>query len=91
MATTTSAQDVARIDGLADHLLAEHPPASTPPTAFWAAQYDVGLRTCEVTAQYLVVHEFIKRLHSRYRKEGIDIPAQVQTIIFPSPVEPAGR
>jgi small-conductance mechanosensitive channel len=52
--------------------------------------FNVGLRTSEVTAQYLVVHEFIKRLHSRYRKEGIDIPAQVQTIIYPSPVEPAG-
>lgn len=52
--------------------------------------FNVGLRACEVTAQYLVVHEFIKRLHSRYRKEGIDIPAQVQTIIYPSHIEPAG-
>jgi small-conductance mechanosensitive channel len=52
--------------------------------------FNVGLRTSEVTAQYLVVHEFIKRLHSRYRKEGIDIPAQVQTIIYPRPIEPAG-
>jgi small-conductance mechanosensitive channel len=52
--------------------------------------FNVGLRTAEVTAQYLIVHEFIKRLHSRYRKEGIDIPTAVQTIVYSSSVEPAG-
>jgi small-conductance mechanosensitive channel len=50
-----------------------------------SVNFNVGLRTSEVTAQYLVVHEFIKRLHSRYRKEGIDIPTPVQTIVYPSP------
>jgi small-conductance mechanosensitive channel len=52
--------------------------------------FNVGLRTSEVTAQYLIVHEFIKRLHSRYRKEGIEIPTPLQTIIYPSHMEPAG-
>ena len=52
--------------------------------------FNVGLRTSEVTAQYLIVHEFIKRLHSRYRKEGIDIPTPVQTVVYHGPAEPAG-
>jgi small-conductance mechanosensitive channel len=43
--------------------------------------FSVLLRTSEVTRQYVVVHEFIKRLHRRYRKEGIDIPYPVRTII----------
>jgi small-conductance mechanosensitive channel len=36
--------------------------------------FSVNLRTREYTDQYVVVHEFIKRLHRRYRAEGIDIP-----------------
>lgn len=36
--------------------------------------FSVNLRTHEFTDQYLVIHEFIKRLHRRYRHEGIDIP-----------------
>jgi alkylation response protein AidB-like acyl-CoA dehydrogenase len=31
------------IDALIDRLLAEHPPATTDPHAFWAAQFDLGL------------------------------------------------
>ncbi len=34
----------------------------------------VFLRVVEFSAQRLVKHEFIKRLHQRYRKEGIEIP-----------------
>ncbi|HEY2078359.1 MAG TPA: hypothetical protein VGH53_18685 [Streptosporangiaceae bacterium] len=36
--------------------------------------FSVMLRTSEVTLQYVIVHEFIKRLHRRYREEGIEIP-----------------
>ncbi|HEY5989993.1 MAG TPA: mechanosensitive ion channel family protein [Streptosporangiaceae bacterium] len=46
--------------------------------------FSVLLRTSEVTRQYLVVHEFIKRLHRRYRIEGIDIPFPIRTIV-PAP------
>jgi len=55
-----------------------------------SVDFSVGLRTAEVTAQYPIVHEFIKRLHSRYRKEGIDFSSPAQTIVYPSPVELAG-
>ncbi|MDN3355235.1 mechanosensitive ion channel family protein [Actinomadura sp. DC4] len=36
--------------------------------------FGVNLRTREFTDQYVVVHEFIKRLHRRYQLEGIEIP-----------------
>ena len=51
--------------------------------------FNVALRTAEVTAQYPIVHEFIKRLHSRYRIEGIDFSSPAQTIVYPGPMEPA--
>src|SRR5581483_487762 len=35
--------DAARVDALVDQLLESHPPASTPDTEFWGAQYDLGL------------------------------------------------
>jgi small-conductance mechanosensitive channel len=40
----------------------------------------VNLKASEFSNQYLVRHEFIKRLHRRYRAEGIDIPFPVRTI-----------
>lgn len=36
--------------------------------------FSVSLRADEFADQYLVKHEFIKRLHRRYRDEGITIP-----------------
>ncbi len=36
--------------------------------------FKVILRVKEFTAQYLVKHEFIKALHARFNKEGIEIP-----------------
>lgn len=36
--------------------------------------FSVILRGKEFTDQYLITHEFIKRLHRRYQKEGIEIP-----------------
>lgn len=52
--------------------------------------FTVILRAAEVTAQYLIVHEFIKRLHRRYRAEGIEIPFPVRTIVAASE-HPAAR
>ena len=43
--------------------------------------FSVILRAAEVTAQYLIIHEFIKRLHRRYQAEGIDIPFPIRTIV----------
>ncbi len=36
--------------------------------------FTVILRGQEFTSQFLVKHEFIKRLHARYAREGIEIP-----------------
>jgi len=43
--------------------------------------FNVILRATEVTNQYLIKHEFIKRLHRRYQAEGIDIPFPIRTIV----------
>ncbi|HLG19646.1 MAG TPA: mechanosensitive ion channel family protein [Bdellovibrionota bacterium] len=45
--------------------------------------FTVILRAQEFVDQYLVKHEFIKRLHERYRKERIIIPFPIRTLEFP--------
>ncbi|MFE9867724.1 mechanosensitive ion channel family protein [Streptomyces sp. NPDC005506] len=42
--------------------------------------FTVILRAGEFSDQYLIKHEFIKRLHQRYRAEGIKIPAPMRTV-----------
>jgi small-conductance mechanosensitive channel len=42
--------------------------------------FTVVLRTKEYVGQYLIKHEFIKRLHERYDKEGITIPFPIRTV-----------
>ncbi len=45
-------------------------------------QFNVILRIKNVVDQHLIRHEFIKRLHMRYRDEGIKIPFPTRTIKF---------
>lgn len=42
--------------------------------------FTVILRGREFVDQYLITHEFIKRLHERYQREGIEIPYHVRTV-----------
>ena len=42
--------------------------------------FTVVLRVKEYACQYIIKHEFIKRLHERYDKEGIVIPFPITTI-----------
>lgn len=42
--------------------------------------FTVILRGREVVDQHLIKHEFIKRLHRRYREEGIEIPFPIRTV-----------
>ncbi|GAB2808279.1 mechanosensitive ion channel family protein [Actinoallomurus bryophytorum] len=44
--------------------------------------FSVTLRTREFTDQYVVVHEFIKRLHRRYQLEEIEIPFPTRTLVM---------
>lgn len=44
--------------------------------------FSVILRVKEFVDNYLVKHEFIKRLHARYREEGITIPYPIRAINF---------
>jgi len=48
--------------------------------ADFSINFTVILRAKEVVDQYLVKHEFIKRLHERYKKEGIEIPFPIRTV-----------
>ncbi len=42
--------------------------------------FTVIMRTREFINQYNIKHEFIKRLHERYNKEGINIPFPIRTV-----------
>jgi small-conductance mechanosensitive channel len=42
--------------------------------------FTVILGVGEFSDQYRIKHEFIKRLHRRYREEGISIPAPTRTV-----------
>jgi small-conductance mechanosensitive channel len=46
----------------------------------FSINFSVILRTNEFVNQYLIKHEFIKRIHRRYDQEGIEIPFPIQTI-----------
>ncbi len=46
----------------------------------YSIDFSVIMQTREVTEQYRIQHEFIKRLHARYAEEGIEIPFPITTI-----------
>jgi small-conductance mechanosensitive channel len=47
----------------------------------FAIIFTVILRAQSYVDQYIVKHEFVKRLHVKYREEGIEIPFPIRTII----------
>ena len=49
--------------------------------------FSVNLRGREVVDQYLIKHEFIKRLQRRYREAGIRIPYPTRTVELTNPPE----
>jgi small-conductance mechanosensitive channel len=54
-----------------------------------SVNFNVGLRAGDVSAQGLITHEFIKRLHARFAKEGIDTSSPTATMVYSSPREDA--
>lgn len=46
----------------------------------FSINFTVILRTREFINQYIIKHEFIKKLHERYKKENIDIPFPIRTV-----------
>jgi small-conductance mechanosensitive channel len=46
-----------------------------------SVNFTVILRATEFVDQYLVKHEFIKRLHQRFDREGIVIPFPIRTLV----------
>jgi small-conductance mechanosensitive channel len=42
-----------------------------------SVDFTVTLRAKAFTDQDLIKHEFIKRLHGRYEREGIEIPSRI--------------
>jgi small-conductance mechanosensitive channel len=48
----------------------------------FSINFTVILRAKEFVDQYLVKHEFVKRLHARYAKEGIVIPYPIRAINY---------
>jgi small-conductance mechanosensitive channel len=52
--------------------------------------FTVILRAQEFVDQYLIKHEFVKRLHARFNDEGIVIPFPIRTIDVREPLPAAG-
>jgi len=52
-------------------------------------RFTVILRGRQYVAQYLITHEFIKRLHRRYQAERIEIPTTVRTVHLKTAGAPA--
>jgi small-conductance mechanosensitive channel len=52
--------------------------------------FTVILRAKEFVDQYLVKHEFVKRLHTRFNDERIVIPFPIRTVAYREPALPAG-
>ncbi|HAW50675.1 TPA: mechanosensitive ion channel protein MscS [bacterium] len=48
----------------------------------FSINFTVILRAREFVDQYLIKHEFVKRLHERYAKEGIVIPYPIRAINY---------
>jgi len=48
----------------------------------FSINFTVILRAQEFVDNYLIKHEFIKRLHKRYAKEGINIPYPIRAINY---------
>ena len=53
--------------------------------------FTVILRAKEFVDQYLIKHEFVKRLHRRYRDEGIEIPFPIRTVYVRQDWKPKAR
>jgi small-conductance mechanosensitive channel len=51
--------------------------------ADFSINFTVILRAREFVDQYIIKHEFIKKLHERFKKEGIVIPFPIRTIYLP--------
>ena len=50
-----------------------------------SVNFNVILRAAEVTTRAVVTHEFIKRLHRRYQKEGIDFQSPTEAVVHAGP------
>ena len=55
-----------------------------------AIHFNVIMRVREYSDRYELIHLFIKRLHERFRAEGIEIPYPVQQIIEKGPTSRDG-
>jgi small-conductance mechanosensitive channel len=47
-----------------------------------SVNFTVILRAQEFVDQYLIKHEFVKRLHARFQREGIAIPFPIRTLAY---------
>src|SRR3989338_866787 len=57
----------------------------------FSIHFTVILRAREFVDQYLIKHEFIKRLHKRYAQEGIVIPYPIQAVNYKQEAEGSAK
>jgi len=59
--------------------------------ADFSINFTVVMSVGEYFDQHLITHEFIKRLHERYRQEGIVIPFPIRTVYTPGEADRGGQ
>ena len=62
--------------------------SSSPPSAIPTSDFMLLLQAADRGSSFTVRHELIKRLHTRFNQEGIEINYPVRRLVFP---EPEGR
>ena len=52
-----------------------------------SVDFTIRMPVEEFSGQFRVRHEYVKRLHARYRDEGINIPFPIRTLVLPQAVQ----
>jgi small-conductance mechanosensitive channel len=53
--------------------------------------FEVRMMVSQFTSQGVIRHEFIKRLHERFGREGIEIPFPIRTLVMRAPASEGPR
>lgn len=67
-----------------------HPPTSDPVVRYnefgdSSINFNVLLSASKFTDQFLIRHEYIKKLHARFNRDGIEIPFPIRTLYIRNP------
>jgi small-conductance mechanosensitive channel len=52
-----------------------------------SVDFTIRIPVEEFSGQFRVRHQYVKRLHARYRDEGINIPFPIRTLVLPQALQ----